>query len=158
MRDSQQLWTQDSTAAAKAGCVTTAVSTSVDPALWCLVTGAELGCSFGSDRLESSWKGNVLRSRNQGPNLPKTLPRATEHNQGRRAGTSHLRKRTQTWEQGWTIGARAAQGYPLLIHLARWHFTASSFSTQVPLIYIPLIPLLEQGELNGPHSFLGEAL
>ena len=114
--------------------VTTAVSTSVDPALWCLVTGAELGCSFGSDRLESSWKGNILRSRNQGPNLPKTLPRATEHNQGRRAGTSHLRKRTPTWEQGWTIGARAAQGYPLLTRPARWHFTASSFSTQVPLI------------------------
>ena len=55
----------------------------------------------------------------QGPKSLKTLPRATEHNQGRRAGTGHLAKCAQMWEQGWTISARAAQSHPLLIDLAR---------------------------------------
>lgn len=41
-----------------------------------------------------------------------------DHNQGRRAGTDHLGKHTEMWEQDWEISVRAAQCYPLLIHQA----------------------------------------
>lgn len=51
VRDSQQHWTHTSTAVAKVAC---AANRSLDPALRCLLMGAEPGCPFGNDRLESS--------------------------------------------------------------------------------------------------------
>jgi len=52
--DSWQHWIDNSIAAAKAVCVKTAVRTSLDAALQCLMMGAESGCPIKSDRLENS--------------------------------------------------------------------------------------------------------